>query len=323
MTRAFGRRSARYDAEIRKLDAHRGTASWDFAQLFLTKESLALMYQVMQLYGEALVQYEELEALMSFTPANIRDLLFHPRISKRRSRRVGTMSAAAARAQDADELKEDKAQSTAEASESTTPEGSVQQQQQAAGEQPEGTTPSSETSPSETLSNKRMETHTRFNMEDEPDTPLVENVDESGEARIKSLSIRTDKSSPVPSSQEGASPAEPSPTPLVQFPDPAAWEESLAWEDEGKRVLSYNMSDIRKRVFLQQCTLPELQRYLFARQCFFLFKLCRPAAVAEKGKTFVLETYKLLKVLYREVVSNSWGVLLHGYARADTLCFVV
>lgn len=49
-------------------------------------------------------------------------------------------------------------------------------------------------------------------------------------------------------------------------------EESLAWEDEGKRVLSYSMSDIRKRVFLQQCTLPELQRYVFARQCFFLFK---------------------------------------------------
>lgn len=46
----------------------------------------------------------------------------------------------------------------------------------------------------------------------------------------------------------------------------------LAWEDEGKRVLSYNMSDIRKRVFLQQCTIPELQRYIFARQCFFLFK---------------------------------------------------
>lgn len=31
-------------------------------------------------------------------------------------------------------------------------------------------------------------------------------------------------------------------------------------------------------------------------------RLCRPAAVADKGKTFILETYKLLKVLYREVV---------------------
>jgi hypothetical protein len=34
----------------------------------LVKESLALMFQMMQLSGEALVQYEELEALLSFAP---------------------------------------------------------------------------------------------------------------------------------------------------------------------------------------------------------------------------------------------------------------
>jgi hypothetical protein len=44
----------------------RGTPELDFRQLFLVKESLALMYQMMQLPQDSLVQYEELEALLSF-----------------------------------------------------------------------------------------------------------------------------------------------------------------------------------------------------------------------------------------------------------------
>jgi hypothetical protein len=44
----------------------RGTPELDFRQLFLVKESLALMYQMMQLPTESLVQYEELEALLVF-----------------------------------------------------------------------------------------------------------------------------------------------------------------------------------------------------------------------------------------------------------------
>lgn len=45
-----------YDLDIRRLDALRGTPQLDFCQLFLVKESLALMYQMMQLYQEALLQ---------------------------------------------------------------------------------------------------------------------------------------------------------------------------------------------------------------------------------------------------------------------------
>jgi hypothetical protein len=44
----------------------RGTPELDFRQLFLVKESLALMYQMMQIPQESLIQYEELEALLSF-----------------------------------------------------------------------------------------------------------------------------------------------------------------------------------------------------------------------------------------------------------------
>jgi len=35
------------------------------------KESMALMYQMLQLPGEALVQYEEMEALLAFAPKSM------------------------------------------------------------------------------------------------------------------------------------------------------------------------------------------------------------------------------------------------------------
>lgn len=65
---SFQLRSLQYDADIRKLDSMRGTATFDFWQLFLVKESLALMYQMLQLPDRALNLYEELEALLAFVP---------------------------------------------------------------------------------------------------------------------------------------------------------------------------------------------------------------------------------------------------------------
>jgi len=65
---SFHNRTTLYDADIRRLDSFRGTPQLDFRQLFLVKESLALMYQMMQLPSESFIQYEELEALLSFAP---------------------------------------------------------------------------------------------------------------------------------------------------------------------------------------------------------------------------------------------------------------
>jgi hypothetical protein len=73
VVQSFQLRLSLYDADIRRLDSFRGTPQLEFRQLFLVKESLALMYQMHQLPGEALIQYEELEALLSFTP----NLLLH------------------------------------------------------------------------------------------------------------------------------------------------------------------------------------------------------------------------------------------------------
>ena len=65
VVQSFQYRTAAYDADIRRLDAARSSAvNHDFRQLFLVKESLALMYQMMQLADKALVQYEELEDLI-------------------------------------------------------------------------------------------------------------------------------------------------------------------------------------------------------------------------------------------------------------------
>jgi hypothetical protein len=68
---SFQVRSSLYYAEIRKLDATRGTANFDFKQLFLVKESFALLYQMMQLLDMALAQYEELEAMLAYAPPGI------------------------------------------------------------------------------------------------------------------------------------------------------------------------------------------------------------------------------------------------------------
>lgn len=65
---SFQQRMALYDADIRRLDALRGTPTFDFWQLFLVKESLALMFQMMQLPDRALSLYDELEVLLPFAP---------------------------------------------------------------------------------------------------------------------------------------------------------------------------------------------------------------------------------------------------------------
>lgn len=63
---SFQVRSALYDAEIKRLDSTKGTQNFDFRHIFLVKESLALLYQMMQLPDMALIQYEELEILLSY-----------------------------------------------------------------------------------------------------------------------------------------------------------------------------------------------------------------------------------------------------------------
>jgi len=65
---SFLQRSALYDADIRRLDSLRGSIQFDFLQLFLVKESYALMYQMMQMPDRSFILYEELESLLIIAP---------------------------------------------------------------------------------------------------------------------------------------------------------------------------------------------------------------------------------------------------------------
>lgn len=84
---SFEHRCLLYDTEVRKGEAYRNSLMggglggagvminantlFDFKQLYLIKESLSLMYQMLTLYNEALVQLRELEVLLSYVPAHL------------------------------------------------------------------------------------------------------------------------------------------------------------------------------------------------------------------------------------------------------------
>lgn len=70
LVQSFLQRNALYEAEVRRLDSTRGSPQFNFRQLFLVKESCALMFQMMQLFDRALQQYEELETMLPYAPAH-------------------------------------------------------------------------------------------------------------------------------------------------------------------------------------------------------------------------------------------------------------
>eukprot|EP01124_Arcella_intermedia_P035354 TRINITY_DN8978_c0_g1_i1.p1 TRINITY_DN8978_c0_g1~~TRINITY_DN8978_c0_g1_i1.p1 ORF type:complete len:1304 (+),score=360.68 TRINITY_DN8978_c0_g1_i1:325-3912(+) len=51
--------------EIKKLDSERIHPGWNYCKFFAVKEGLAFIYESFQMYDEALMQYDELEALFS------------------------------------------------------------------------------------------------------------------------------------------------------------------------------------------------------------------------------------------------------------------
>ncbi|ORX94739.1 hypothetical protein K493DRAFT_301887 [Basidiobolus meristosporus CBS 931.73] len=53
---------AQYEEHIRRMDAQRQMPGWNYCTFFLMKESLAQSYEMMNLFDQALKQYDELEA---------------------------------------------------------------------------------------------------------------------------------------------------------------------------------------------------------------------------------------------------------------------
>ncbi|KAJ1680172.1 hypothetical protein EV182_000549, partial [Spiromyces aspiralis] len=56
---------ASLDGDIRRLDSNRLVPGWNYCRFFILKEGLVSLYTVMGLYGEALKQYDELDAVFS------------------------------------------------------------------------------------------------------------------------------------------------------------------------------------------------------------------------------------------------------------------
>ena len=189
-------RCSLYDSEIRRLDALRGTSKLDFRQLFLVKESLALMFQMMQLPVEALYQYEELEELITFAPA--------------------------------------------------------------------------ESLPESTW----------------PFCP-VEKVNQHGKKTRKSLrgsSTVSENSSPDSNNKTSVTSNDNEEVSKVDTDNVPQW---MCACQQGLAVLRYSINHSRMRVLKNQMSLLELQQYVFARTCFFLFSLSRPAHCAEKAVKFL------------------------------------
>ncbi|GBC05869.1 hypothetical protein RclHR1_06490004 [Rhizophagus clarus] len=51
-----------YEEDIRRLDSQRSMIGWNYCTFFILKEGLALTFEVMNIFEDALVQYDELEA---------------------------------------------------------------------------------------------------------------------------------------------------------------------------------------------------------------------------------------------------------------------
>ncbi|CAG8511571.1 6476_t:CDS:10, partial [Ambispora leptoticha] len=59
---SFDQHVMQYEDDIRRLDAQRTIPGWNYCTFFILKEGLAQSFEIMNLYEDALLQYDELEA---------------------------------------------------------------------------------------------------------------------------------------------------------------------------------------------------------------------------------------------------------------------
>ena len=62
---AFSRAITKYEEVVRTQREHRNDPNWNFCNYFLMQEELAFVFEMLGLYDEALVQYDELDALFT------------------------------------------------------------------------------------------------------------------------------------------------------------------------------------------------------------------------------------------------------------------
>ena len=75
----FTHQLVHYTEELKRIDQHRGNQGWNFSKYCLIKESLARLYENMNMFDEAIKEYEEIKAaydLKSFSGDSVAD--FNP-----------------------------------------------------------------------------------------------------------------------------------------------------------------------------------------------------------------------------------------------------
>lgn len=62
---AYNRALMRFEENMRGERENRNDSNWNFCDYFLLQEELAFVYEMLGVYDEALVQYDELDALFT------------------------------------------------------------------------------------------------------------------------------------------------------------------------------------------------------------------------------------------------------------------
>ena len=65
LLQAYNRALMRFEENMRSQRENRNDSNWNFCDYFLLQEELAFVYQMLGVYDEALVQYDELDALFT------------------------------------------------------------------------------------------------------------------------------------------------------------------------------------------------------------------------------------------------------------------
>ena len=65
LLQAYNRALMRFEENMRGERENRNDSNWNFCDYFLLQEELAFVYEMLGVYDEALVQYDELDALFT------------------------------------------------------------------------------------------------------------------------------------------------------------------------------------------------------------------------------------------------------------------
>eukprot|EP01041_Mallomonas_annulata_P000808 gene808-1576_t len=241
---SFQTRLLQYETEIHRLEAIKTISIADFKQIFLVKESLAIMYQMMQLPSEALQAYETLELLLQQIPIDLLPKSFWPLTT-------GDIITSKTK------LKSNNGSNNS--NESNSKESVLSPS-------------SSEHEHNKLHSNNTTTSTTPANIT----TTTSNNIDH--------------------------------------------WNDALT---HGEGLLAYSINNARMKVLKNKIGLYELQRYIFARRCYFLLWINKATVCVELGISYIMSARSILQERLDELRKNSTLASLTSISTSSSIGSVV